>query len=144
MQVDGLADAERVPEQIDEARVVFPRRLAIALAEDLRQRTRGHIASEDVIEGRVVTESTVRVGTVGSKSARALEEGATILPRQGRVGKDDRPAALRFVIGGRVVYARRIVLERNRPGGKPFTRALRGRRKVVERTWEEVMDGNPG
>lgn len=141
IEVEGLAEALRLPEQLERARLIFPRRLAVELAHDMQERTRGHIAHEDVIEGRVLTDSTVVVGTVGSKSARALQEGAAIVARKGRTGRGGRRAALRFVIDGRTIFARRIVIMRNRPGGKPFTRALRNRNAVTERVWKEVMDG---
>lgn len=138
VEVEGLGEALQVPAQLELARVAFPRRLATALAEDLARRLpRGpgphHVADE--VEGRVVPGNVVIVGTDGSDYAKALEEGAT---RPGRAGLESG-TVLRFVVDGRVVFSRRSVLRRNRPGGKPFTKALRGRQAVTERVWTEVM-----
>lgn len=136
--VDGLGEALLVPDQLELARVELPRRLGPALAEDLRERTHGHLPHDTVFEGHALAGGAVSVGTVGSKAARALEDGATIRPRR-------KGGVLRFSIDGKVVYSRRAVIQRNRPGGKPWTRALRNRRKVVERVWGEVMgDHGPG
>lgn len=139
IEVKGLGEALLVPGQLELARVEFPQRMAIELAADLRYRTRGRLPHETVIRGHVVTGGTVIVGTEGSKAARALDEGATILPLKGRRGRGGGPAALKFIIGGRVVFARRSLIKRNRPGGKSFTRALRYRRRIIERVWAEVM-----
>jgi hypothetical protein len=139
VEVEGLGSALLVPDQLERARVTFPRRLAVELSADLRRRLPrgpgpGHVA-DDVV-GEVVTgANVVTVGTEGSTYAKALEEGAH---RPGASGLA-RGVVLRWVHDGRVVFARRSILPRTRPGGKPFTRALRGRTAVVERVWAEVM-----
>lgn len=130
----GLGEALQVPGQIERARIILPRRLAVDLARDLsanlpRGDSPPHVA--DQVEGRVLPGGVVTVGTFGSEYAAALEEGAL------RVAKGQ---ALRFVMNGRVTFRHRTLLRRNRPGGRPFTRALRRRRQVVERVWREVMD----
>jgi len=138
VKVEGLGDALQVPIELERSRVEFPRRLAVELARDLAHRLpRGpsppHLAS--TVIGRVLPGGTVSIGTQGSEYAKALEEGAT---RPGAEGLS-RGVVLRFEVNGRVVFARRSILQRNRPGGKPFTRAFRHRQRVVDRVWEEVM-----
>lgn len=123
-----------VPEQLERARHVLPSRLAIALSTDLRGHLpRGdkppHVA--DTVQGRVLPGGVVTVGTIGSEYAQALEKGAMRRAKRARV--------LRFEIDGRILFRRRSLLRRDRPGGKPFTRALRRRGLIVERTWREVM-----
>jgi hypothetical protein len=140
IEVEGLGEALLVPDQLERARVLFPRRLAVELSADLARRLpRGpgpkHVA-DDVV-GEVVTgANVVTVGTHGSEYAKALEEGAT---RPGAAGLK-RGVVLRWIQDGRVVFARRSIISRNRPGGKPFTKALRNRRAVVDRVWSEVMN----
>lgn len=139
VEVEGLGEALQVPAQLELARQAFPRRLAVELSRDLaRKLPRGpgpeHVA--DDVEGRVLTGGVVTIGTEGSEYAKALEEGATRPKKAGL----DAGVVLRFVVDGRVVFARRSILPRNRPGGKPFTKALKGRQAVVERVWDEVMD----
>lgn len=137
VEVQGLRDALLVPAKLDAARVLFPRRLAIELADDLKRRLpRGpgpdHLA--DTVHGRALGQ-TIEVGTEGSQYAKALEEGAT---RPGRAGLE-RGVVLRWERDGQVFFARRSILHRNRPGGKPFAKALKGRALVTERVWREVM-----
>lgn len=139
VEVEGLGDALQVPAQLERARERFPRRLAVELSADLARRLpRGpgpdHVA--DDVEGRVLPDGSILVGTEGSDYALALEEGAT---RPGKAGLD-AGVVLRWIEDGRVVFARRSVLPRTRPGGKPFTKALRGRQAVAERVWGEVMN----
>lgn len=138
VEVEGLGEALQVPAKLELARERFPRRLAVELSADLARRLpRGpgprHVADE--VEGRVAPGNVVIVGTSGSDYALALEDGAT---RPGKAGLE-RGVVLRWVQDGRVVFARRSILPRTRPGGKPFTKALRGRHAVTERVWTEVM-----
>lgn len=142
VKVEGLGEALTVPDRLDHARRVFPANAARALAIEVRRRlphgaSPPHLA--DMVVGKV-EHGMIVVETVGSPYARALEDGATILPRKNRATKTGRKPALRFVIDGKVIFARRVVIQRNRPGGRPFRRALATRSRVIQHAFDTTME----
>lgn len=136
------------PEMIERQWERFETELAQAFADMLAEHlprgpeAGGHVA-DDVFG--YVEEGQVVFGTVGSKYARAIEEGAKIYARKDRSSRSNpnRRGVLRFMLDGKVFFRRSVLIPRNRPGGKPFHRARREQNQVAQRVFDRVFFEEP-
>jgi hypothetical protein len=129
VRLQNLAELEHLPGRLEGARERFLQRGAEALADEVRKRAPRHVAA--TVRGQALPPELIEVGTFGSRDAKVLDQGGTIVPHGHPFLKFENETGVHFV--------RRTVIPRNRPGGRFFERALRNRRSVLEAVFDETF-----
>lgn len=151
INIRGIPDQLKLPEQIIRAHDVVIERGRVRLADDIRRDaptaapgsspSQGPGFLKSHIRSRRVNFTTFAVGAYGVEYARAVDRGAYMRPRQ-RQTRTGRPPVLRFTIGGKVFFRAQTRIPSKDPRGRRstrfFERSLRGRVRVFEEVWQDV------
>jgi hypothetical protein len=127
--VDGLPELERLTGRLAVAKDRMLHRAKDRMVQEVVKRSPRHVGAK--VHGEVLEPDEIEVGTVGSRDAKALDQGATILPH-------GHPF-LKFENASGVHFARRTVIRRNRPGGRFFERALSHRVQIMDDAFTETF-----
>jgi hypothetical protein len=139
--VVGLEQLEHLGGEIDVRRRRFLERAKDMLVADIRahapRRTGRHL--DPSIQGKVLTEDTIQVGSFGFDGATALEDGATIRAKP-RPTPTGRPSVLKFTgRDGTAVFRQQVILKRNAPKRGFFRKRLRFRGRILDQAFDETF-----
>lgn len=132
VSVDGLSELAAIPGWLDDGQRAFLEKASDRLADAVRAKAPGgaHGSIGRDVESRTLSPTTAVVRSKGSKAAKALDQGAYIRAKRG--------VAIRFTVGGRVVFIRKP--RGSRIKARHFYKAgLRSRGKVVRQAYSEAF-----
>lgn len=143
VKIEGLSELAKIPGWLEHGQRQFldtaAQRVAAKIASGAPGGASGSVGR--ATKGHAISSTKAEI-TVNHPGARVLEEGGTIKPKK---------KALRFVVGGQVVFVRRSSRRRQGSAGAPpgavfiparrfAKKGLRSRGRIVREAYQEAFD----